>query len=158
MLGLLVLVLVYSFRDRTPSISRAEGEVIQAVIDQIRVAPNSPQLRVMPRVLPLIMSLEPFPGLDPAFKEAAAKAWESFKPVETTPVLRLDTVALRGVTYRDQPDADFHFSIPIIIGSQSVLEYSDSRISKYSLDHQVMLVRVATGWMVKEDRKLYVDR
>jgi hypothetical protein len=130
---------------------------MQAVIEQVR-GPNAPPLRVRPWVLPLLMSLEPFHGLDPAVQEAAKKANESWKPVETTPVFRIDRVSFRGVTFRDQPDTDFDFSLPIIVGPQAIVGYDDSRNSQHSVAHQVMLVRIASAWVIKEDRILYFYR
>ena len=104
------------------------------------------------------MDLESFNGLDPAFTGAAKEAQESWKPAETIPTFRLDTVAFRGATFYDKPDADLHFHVPIVIGSQAVLGYDDSRNPKYDAEHQVMLVRNSTRWIVKEDRRLFLSR
>lgn len=151
-LGVLSLLVTYSSKDRRPSISPVGAEVIQAFIYQNRSAPSTPML-VRPDSVPILHPPAPFQDLDPAFWSAAKVAEESWKPVETIPVLRLDTVSLRGVTFSSDCDDYFDFNHPIIIRAQALLGYSDVRNS-VATRYQAFLLRDSQGWKLKDNRRI----
>lgn len=150
-LGVLSLLVVYSSKDRKPSISPEGAEVIQAFIDQNRSVPAP--LLVRPDSVPILHPPAPFPDLDPAFWNAAKMAEESWKPVETIPVLRLDTVSLRGVAFSTDCDDYYDFNHPVIIRSQALLGYSDVR-NRLAIHYQAFLLRDSQGWKLKEKRRI----
>jgi len=95
---------------------------------------------------------EPFSNLDPAIRAAAELAEKSWKPVETIPVVWLDSVGLRGVTFPNNVDeCDYYFDQPLLSQSQALLGYSYASKSN-TIHHQVLFLRTPQGWKLTVDR------
>lgn len=149
-LGALLAMLMYALKKPVPSVSAEAAEVIQAFIDQHGSSTSTP-LRLKREATPLLFPPEPFFGLNPAMISAAEQAQKSWKPVETIPAVRLDTVSFRGATFTDDSFDYYDIDQPIIVGSQALLGYAYTK-SSTAVYHQAFLLRKNEEWKLQEDR------